>query len=309
VTLSAGGAVLGELLVGQVTGVEPEDVREVGYALDTSQLGLFVRLPDEGRVYVVTDFVTRELEPDPRRWFAPPVPVRPEEVTRLQRAGPEGFDLLSGPFRFAGDPTPLDPRRAWGLLTWVAQLRTVAPADPELAQGGLALRLEAGDRAYALQLAERDGRMFLLLGERCVEVEPLAASRLLEATRASLVRTRLLLSDARDVVRVEATLGQRAVSFLRVRGGWVAGDGGAVPDLDGVLGALGGVPVTWGEPAVGKIAGASLQVIDAQGGSETLWLLEEAPADEERIGLGGVSLVARAAGRPLAEALQTLFGE
>lgn len=310
VTLRAGDAVLGELLVGQVTGIEPEDVREVGYALDTDQLGLFVRLPSEDRVYVVTDFVTRELEPDPRRWFAPPVPVEPGQITRLRRGGPEGFDLRAGPFRFANDPTPVDPRRAGSLLGWIPRLRVVGPAEPAQLEGALELVFDVGVQPSAIRLAQRDGRAFLQVGERCLEVEPLPASRLFEGTRSSLIRRRLLLQEPRDVTRLEVVQGSRRAAFGRVRGAWVDEAGAEVEaDLDAVIRSLGEVQVEWGEPAVGQTGEATVRVFDAQGQGATLWLLDTGPEGRERIALSGASLVARVQGRPLAEALRTLLGE
>ncbi|MEZ6188159.1 MAG: DUF4340 domain-containing protein [Planctomycetota bacterium] len=310
VTLAAGTEVLAELLVGQVTGIEAEDVREVGYALDTSQLGLFVRRPDEQRVYVVTDFVTRELEPDPRRWFAPPVPLEAAAIARVQRAGPEGYDLRPGPFRFANDPTPVDPRAAGSLWSWFAGLRVVGLAPEDAPTGGATYRLEAGGGALELSLGSRDGRGFLALGGRVLEVEPLAADRLLQATREALIRRALALSSPRDVVRVEVTRGELQRAFVFGQGGWLREDGApAGIDVSATVAALGQVQVRWGEPATGKLASAGLSLIDARGNVETLWLLDGAPAGGERIALSEVSLVAEVEGRPLSEALRALLGE
>ena len=45
-----GGALIAELLVGRITGVDRDLARDTGYNVDTDGLGLFVRLADQRRV-------------------------------------------------------------------------------------------------------------------------------------------------------------------------------------------------------------------------------------------------------------------
>lgn len=197
------GAVLGELLVGGMTGVEPEDVREKGYSLDTDRLGLFVRRAGEDTTWVVTDFLTRELEPDPRPWLPRPLVVPPREALRrvtIERAGERFALVLEGVPRLEPDPVPAEPAAVGGLLLTLETLEATgaAPAGQPLPPAALRLRLEAaaasgGAAATELSVAEVNGHYLLqVAGGPALEVAPFGAQRLLELTRASLTRTSVL---------------------------------------------------------------------------------------------------------------------
>src|SRR5581483_1179485 len=67
------GAPLADILVGALTGLDPEEARNKGGNVDTSRIGRYMRLADEDPVYVVSDFVTGELEPDPQEWLERPI--------------------------------------------------------------------------------------------------------------------------------------------------------------------------------------------------------------------------------------------
>ncbi|MCO5168568.1 MAG: DUF4340 domain-containing protein [Planctomycetes bacterium] len=115
------GRALADLLVGRLAGVELADALASGGALDPRRLGLFVRRRGEDAAWVVAEFLTRELEPDPRAWLAPPLgPVRPEDVARLRLPG---LDLA-----FGEDGGAVDPARAAVLLDAALDLVPTAVA-------------------------------------------------------------------------------------------------------------------------------------------------------------------------------------
>lgn len=118
---AASGEPLADLLVGRIAGIELADAVSQGGALDTRRLGLFVRERGEDATWVVNEFLTRELEPTPAAWLAPPLQgVAPEDVARLEvRAGDLALALVFAPGaapRLDGDPRPVEPGRARGLL-------------------------------------------------------------------------------------------------------------------------------------------------------------------------------------------------
>ena len=199
-----GEALLGEVLVGAITGIEPEDVRDKGYSLDTTRLGLFVRLRGEETTWVVTDFLTRELEPDPRPWLPRPLALPPREAIArvLVERGPERFALLlqGGPPRLEPGTIPADAAAAGGVLLNLETLETLGPgpSTPPPADA-LRLRLETRE-GQALELVAwgAGGQVFLLpAGARALEVGGFGAPRLLQLERAGLVRRRAL-GCARD---------------------------------------------------------------------------------------------------------------
>lgn len=233
------GARLAELLVGTIAGVEREAALATGGRLDTARLGLFVRPADEATTWIVSDFVTRELEPDPAVWLAPPLPrATPGAVRRLAVAGPGHTSSVllapDQPARLEGDARLPDPARVRALLAAALELtaRDVAPPGPPPAT---ALRLEVtlddGRRgAAALWQADGGWRAASLDGGApgaALVVEPALAARV-AALAPDLVRRRLVYSDAQHARRVhvvtrdaEWTLARLPVAPRERDAGWL----------------------------------------------------------------------------------------
>lgn len=229
-----------ELLVGTIAGVEREAALATGGRLDTGRLGLFVRAAEEPATWIVSDFVTRELEPDPAVWLAPPLPrAGPGAVRRLAVQGPghAATVLLAPdqPARLEGDARLPDPARVRALLAAALELtaRDVAPPGPPPAS---ALRLEVtlDDGRRGAAALWQDGAAWRAApldaggspGAPLV-VEPALAARVAELAR-DLVRRRLVYSDPRHGRRVhvvtrdaEWTLSRLPVATHGRDAGWL----------------------------------------------------------------------------------------
>lgn len=187
---AAGGQVAADLLVGRIAGIELADAVTQGGALDTRRLGLFVRRRGEDATWVVSEFLTRELEPTAAAWALPPLHgVAPQDVTRLAVRGP-GRSLVvlfapEQPPRLENDPSPVDPARARTLLLCALGLM---PRDLAGAMDGpgeaLALELTTSDgsvRTCRLRLPATPGppRAFAGVPGGIVELDPRTVERLL----------------------------------------------------------------------------------------------------------------------------------
>lgn len=222
------GALLGELLVGTIAGVEREAALATGGRLDTGRLGLFVRPADEATTWIVSDFVTRELEPDPAVWLAPPLPRGvPAAARRLAVQGPghSATVLLAPdqPARFEGEARLPDPARVRALLAAALELtaRDVAPpgAPPDEA---LRLEVTLDDGRSGAAALWQDGaggwRAAPLEGGRpgaALVVEPALAARVAELAR-DLVRRRLVFSDPQHARRVHVVTPEREWTLSRL---------------------------------------------------------------------------------------------
>ncbi len=234
--VGADGAVLADLLVGRIAGIELEDVRDQGAALDTSRLGLLVRARGDDRTWFVRDFVTRELEPDPRAWFVRPFAgLTPEAVRRLTLAGAVSADVAvepGRPIRFEADPRPVDAPALQAFLSWLRQVEVTGPgaADHDASPAAVRLVLElAGDdearTTLRADLAPRARGWTLRVEGEAFELDAAGVERALAGARGGLVRRRLLPIWPRDVRRLEwsaaagAPGAPRAVALARAADG------------------------------------------------------------------------------------------
>ena len=198
------GATLADLRIGGITGIEREDLRESGYSVDTDTLGLFVRAGDEPRVYVVTEFVTGDLEPEPGRWYRQPalaVDVNGLRALAVSRAGARAVVALHPAPRFVDDPRPVDALALRGLLFHLARIVVVGPAEALPPDDAVAFELDpARGEPLTLRVWEDDGRYYAALPERTLEVGRLAGANLSDWGPRQLVRRRWSLQAPRQVV-------------------------------------------------------------------------------------------------------------
>jgi hypothetical protein len=146
------GRPVSAVLVGSLTGVDTESARQHGGNLDPHSIGRYVRAAPDESVFVVNDFVSGELEPEPGEWLDRPL-VSAEEgkVRALVLAGRDG-----APLGLQFDPRdprtsegrPLDLERARALLRDVLSL---APTD--VAQSDEELRLGLSSPRLTIDLA------------------------------------------------------------------------------------------------------------------------------------------------------------
>ncbi len=238
-----GGAQLAEVWVGKVTGIDPDAPKTGETDLDVADLGLVVRarsgpgeLPD--RALVVSAFVTRQLDPEPRTWLPHPlVGGTADEVSRLAFAPPgaPAFAFELTPPRFVEPspvaPAPLDPLAARALVQRLYLLEALGPA-PGGEPPASAVRVEVAraDALDVLRLWEQDGAWLLERGDGLrVRVRSAAAAALASARAATLVRERLFLIAASDVREVHWSGEGFALALTKSERGWqVEGAGGRV---------------------------------------------------------------------------------
>lgn len=263
------GEPIADLRVGGITGIEAEDIRDKGSALDTSRLGLFVRRADEPETWVVTEFVTRELEPDPRTWFMRPFTPPPRESLRRLRfeRGLERFSValaFDRPLvleREGQPPVPADPQMVGGLLVGLESLETIAAAPAGAAPPTDAMRLsidtgEAGDAPLlvtgeTLELTawmDRERALLQVKGGPALEVTRLTGERLARLAAADLVRRRVLSFQPSDLNRLELR-GPTTRTVTRSGGEWRAA--GPLPPgaIDPALERLGKLEVVAWDPS------------------------------------------------------------
>lgn len=124
------GRAIGELVVGSLSGVDSEDARANGSHIDPSKIGRYVRVLPDDSIYVVSDFVTGELEPEPSEWLERPAGGTEEgKVRGIQISHRLGavvaFHLDPQDARLA-DNRPIDLEKARPI---VRQILGLAPAD------------------------------------------------------------------------------------------------------------------------------------------------------------------------------------
>jgi hypothetical protein len=181
------GRVLADLLVGRIAGIELADSAARGGAVDTTRLGLFARVRGDDATWVVNEFFTRELEPDPDAWLAPPFFGLARDVTRVV-VGALILTLGEDGGRVEGDARAPDPLKVHALVGAVLGL---APTT----LGG------DGDRppadALRVQVTTRDGsvrearvwrvppstRALALSSGSVIELDPRTVERLLARLR------------------------------------------------------------------------------------------------------------------------------
>lgn len=263
----AAGQPLADLRVGRIAGVEVADVIGRGGNVDTSRLGLLVRRSDEALTWVVTDFFTRELEPEPRAWLASPLVSALEDVQRVAVDVPEGrvamtFDAARqrAP-AMEGDPRPVDGMRAHGLLTTVVGLRAVglgavgerppetgafslevvrvAAVEGEAAEGGTRTERVTA-KVWLAPARTADGgpgvgppRALLDAGRGVIEIEAAALERLRAQVREGFVRQRVFFGDLDDLAGLEWTRAGRSVIVERAGAGWRVRSRAADGAIDG----------------------------------------------------------------------------
>ena len=226
----AGGELLAEVWAGRVTGIARDLLREQGYRVDTRQLGLFARVREgealAARTVVVNDFVTQELEPNPRSWFLRPL-VRGEreraERLSLRRPGGRTLTLALRPQpRLEGDPRPVDGPRAYGALSALFALEALGPAAGAPPDGALQIALEvAGQEPQAWRLWAAGERWFLAGEGFAVEVAAGEARGLVERLRPEgLLRREVVRQVAAGIRRVHWTRGGVERSLIRRRAGY-----------------------------------------------------------------------------------------
>lgn len=195
----AEGEVVADLLVGRIAGIELADAVTHGGALDTRRLGLFVRRRGEDATWVVSEFLTRELEPTAAAWALPPLHgVAPQDVARLVvRRGGATLTLAlppGQPPRLDGDPAPIDPDRARALVQCALGLAPKDLAGPPAAgepleEVGLEVTTHDGAvRACRLWRLATPGppRTLAEVPGGVVELEPRRVERLLTVLREGL---------------------------------------------------------------------------------------------------------------------------
>jgi hypothetical protein len=258
------GAVIGELIMGSLTGVDSELARQMGGKLDPGTMGRLVRRVGEDEVYVVQDFVTGELEPDPAEWIDRPLFGAGEEArvrTLTIKRGPELLVVhRDAPYLRLADGRPADPDRVGALVRELTNVWATDTADAdddakvglnpprlaiqaELNDGARPIVLFLGDEiaptstaalpAYAARIPDRPGPLL---------VPAQAVAALNSATAESLALAKLLGEKSPGTIQ-HATLheGSRSIAIARDANGWaatiaVAGSSSVVRKLDGVEG-------------------------------------------------------------------------
>ena len=98
------GHSIGELLMGSLTGIDSEVARKENGHVNPDSIGRYVRVPPDDSVYVVSDFVTGELEPEPLEWLERPADPSEESKVRGVQIAHRLGDIVA----FHLDP--MDPR-------------------------------------------------------------------------------------------------------------------------------------------------------------------------------------------------------
>ncbi len=129
------GETLSEVIIGSLTGVDTEEARKNSGNLDPKTMGRYMREAREDTVYVVSDFVTGEFEPDDQEWFERPITGGDEsKVVRLavkRRTGEQFMVAFDAPYpRLAGpEPRPVDVDKARAIAREVVQAYAVETID------------------------------------------------------------------------------------------------------------------------------------------------------------------------------------
>lgn len=182
--IDAADGVIADLLVGRIAGIELADAVTQGGRLDTRRLGLFVRRRGEDATWVVSEFLTRELEPTATSWAAPPLHgVAAPDVARLAVGDTVVVLPPDQPPRLESG-APVDPARARALLGaalgLVPRALAAAPSD-----AGEPRRLEVATRDGAVRAARLwstpAGGAIAEVPGGFVELEPRSVERLLAA--------------------------------------------------------------------------------------------------------------------------------
>jgi hypothetical protein len=202
------GAVLADVLVGRITGIDRDLARESGFNVDSSKLGLYVREAGQAEVVVVNDFASETLGPNARAWFLRPL-VRGEATTvvrvSLSRKD-EAFTLRlkPDPAAFVGDARPPDPPKVFGFLQGLFRLEILGPAEGATPPDATRLRVDLNDgSSQALTLWEgEDKRWFVEAGALRAEV-PAHIAQGVAATRANdLAQRKLVRYGYQDLRRL-----------------------------------------------------------------------------------------------------------
>lgn len=182
------GRVLTDLLVGRIAGIELADSATRGGAVDTTRLGLFVRARGDDATWVVNEFFTRELEPDPDAWLAPPFfGLAREDVARVV-VGPLALTLDERGARVDGDARAPDPVKVHALTGAVLGLAPTTLGGEGDRPPGDALRVQVTTRDGASREARvwtvpPSTRALATSGEGVVELDPRTVDRLLARVR------------------------------------------------------------------------------------------------------------------------------
>ncbi|MBI3724241.1 DUF4340 domain-containing protein [bacterium] len=286
---TASGSTVADLVVGGLTGVPLDASHENHGQLDPKALGRYVRLLPEESVYVVSDFVTGELEPDPAEWIERPiVKGDPEKVTLLAISRREGSLLqiaFGSPYaRLLPEGRPVDPVLARELVSDFLRLSAQETAQDDGERNGL-----ASPRLAISALFSGEASAQLVVGADLAPVGsgtvPRTAVHVPGKPSALLVPThalRRLVAASSDSVALSKVLGERspdsvtraelrsergAILASREAGapGWTVRQGPLVPDS----------PVKPGKDALAKldrlraaVVGLSVAGFDAAGASK-----------------------------------------
>lgn len=202
-----GGAVLADVLIGRITGIDRDLARESGFNVDSSKLGLYVRRAGQAEVVVVNDFGTETLGPNARAWFLRPL-VRGEATTVVRvsvSAEGEAFTLRlrPDPAEFAGDARPPDPPKVFGFLQGLFRLELLGPAEgaPPVSATRVRVELDNGTSQTLVLWRGDDDRWFVEAGALRAEVPAHIAKRVAETRAGDLAQRKVVRYGYQDLRR------------------------------------------------------------------------------------------------------------